>query len=149
VTDLSDFNGGIQPPDPPQIKMVKKVPLAFGENRKTAGWIGPVPERKALGFVTKRDSQEHRIRALNAYSISEKVLKRLTAQDVQVVLIHEKDRDRVLEYTLQQFRDADNVPEKYLMRPDDPQRFVRLRGADSWHHADTLYIPRDEPIEYG
>lgn len=149
MSDLSDFGGGVQEPDPPHIKKRQSVPLSVGEKRVTAGWIGPVPEREALGYVSKRDEHEHRIRALDAYGISETVLRRLAAQDVQVVLIHEAQSDRVLEYTLGQFADGTPVPDDYLLRSDDPQRYVeREECQDWWRHGGNLYLPRGETVEY-
>ncbi|AGM11234.1 hypothetical protein M197_gp70 [Haloarcula hispanica tailed virus 2] len=149
MSDLTDFGGGVQPPDPPHIQKRKQVPLSVGEKRITAGWIGPVPEREALGYVTKRDEREHRIRALDAYGISTRVLRRLEGNGVEVVLVHEAESDRVLEFTLQQYLTADEVPDRYLMRQDDPQRYVvRADATENWEHGADLYLPADRRVEY-
>lgn len=149
MSDLTDFGGGVSPPEPPHIQKRKKVPHSVGEKRIIAGWIGPVPEREAVGYVTKRDEHEHRIRALDAYGISEGVLRRLAGASVEVILVHESDSDRVLEFTARQYRDGEEVPEKYLMRSDDPQRYVKRADADeNWTHGEDLYLPRGREIDY-
>ena len=144
MTDLSEFGGGVQPPEPPRIQKRKKVPHTVGDKRIIAGWIGPVPERDCLGYVTERDEHEHRIRALDAYGISEAVLRRLEAADVQVILVHESDSDTVLEYTMTQYQNAPSVPDTYLMRADDPQKYVCRADADeNWQNGESLYLPLD------
>lgn len=148
MTDLTDFGGGVQPPEPPTIQKRKKVPVSMGEKRAIAGWVGPVPERDGVGFVTKRDPREHRIRALDAYGISETVLRRLAAKDVEAILVHEAGTDSVLEYTLRQYENAENVPETYLMRSDDPQKYVKRADAqDYWDNGDSLYLARDVRLD--
>lgn len=148
MADLGDFGGGVTPPDPPHIQKRKKVQHTVGERRIVAGWIGPVPERDTLGYVTKRDEHEHRIRALDAYGISEGVLRRLRGADVSVILVHESESDGVLEFTARQYHEGPEVPEKYLMRSDDPQRYVLRTDADEdWDHGGNLYIPRDHQVD--
>lgn len=149
--DLTDFGGGVQPPDPPTIKKTNSVQHSMGDKRVTAGWIGPCPERDGMAYVTKRERQRHRIRALDAYGISEGVLRRLAGAGVATVLVHEaggKYDGRVLEFTLAQFTDGDEVPEEYLMRTDDPQRYVPVNeAAEVWpDHGDSLYLPRGQDV---
>jgi hypothetical protein len=149
MTDLTDFGGGVSPPEPPRIQKREEIPLSVGDKRVTAGWVGPVPEREATGFVSERDPHEHRLRALDAYGISEAVLRRLRAKDVTVVLIRESGTGTVLEFDFDQYWEAENVPDQYLMRADDPQRYVpRTEQKHIWSNGDDLYIPRDARHDY-
>lgn len=148
MSDLTDFGGGVQPPEPPRIQKKRKVPLSVGEKRVIAGWYGPCPEREARAYVTKRDPERHKIHALDAYGISEKVLHRLGGVGASVILVHESDSDTVLEFSMRQYKHADDVPDQYLMREDDPQRYVPRGEAEFWSHGAELYVPRDEKIMY-
>jgi len=149
MSDLSDFGGGVQPPEPPHIQKKRKVPHTVGEKRIIAGWVGPCPERGCRAYVSERDSDKHRIHALDAYGISEGVLRRLGGWGVGRVFIVE-DSSTVYEFTMRAWKDAPEVPDKYLMREDDPQRYIkRVDCSDCWSNGGDFYLPRDVDVSMG
>lgn len=150
--DLREF--GINP-DPPAPRIQKRTPIYAGLNedgtRRTVGHVGLCPDRGdddvvASVFVTKRDSHDHRIRALDAYAISEDALPRLTDRDIKRLFVHETDTGHVYEYRMRQFTEGPNVPNHYLATRGDPQRFVtRDDAAYTWaDHGGRLYLPRGD-----
>jgi hypothetical protein len=147
MTDLTDFGGGVTPPDEPHIQKKRKVPHTVGEKRIIAGWVGPCPERQVRAYVSERDSDTHKIHALDAYGISEGVLRRLGGWGVGRVFIVE-DSQSVYEFTMRAWKDAPQVPDQYLMREDDPQRYIeRTQAKHRWENGDTFYLPRDADVD--
>jgi hypothetical protein len=145
--DLTDFGGGVTPPDEPHLQKRRKVHHRVGEKRIVAGWVGPCPERQCRGYVSERDSDTHRIHALDAYGISEGVLRRLGSWGVGRVFIVE-DSQRVYEFTMRAWKNASQVPDRYLMREDDPQRYIeRIDARQTWEHGDRFYLPRDADVD--
>jgi hypothetical protein len=149
TVDLTDFGGGVTPPDEPHIQKRQKVPHTVGEKRIIAGWVGPCPERDCRAYVSERDSHKHRIRALDAYGISTAVLRRLREWGVGRVFVLEDSR-RVYEFTMAAWTDAPAVPDEYLLRADDPQRYIERSAAGyTWQHDDDFYLPRDVDLDMG
>lgn len=89
-----------------------------------AGYRGPVPARQAYGFVQFCTRDSHRIRALDAYALSETLLTRIRKLGCKVVLFAETDTGTVYEFHERQFTEA--VPRQYNPVVDDPQRYVAL-----------------------
>lgn len=151
--DLSEFGGGQTETPEPNIQKRNRIQVAVGDRRITAGWVGPSPARESVAFVSVRDPHEHRIRALDAYGISHSVLRRLP-DEVTHIYIHEQDdrsnkSERVLEYRVRQYENAEDVPDQYLMRADDPQKYVPRQDSKRWWEmdGDALYLPRDADVE--
>lgn len=151
--DLSDYGGGKTSTEEPNIQKRNQIQIGMGERRVTAGWVGPSPARESVAFVSARDPHEHRIRAKDAYGISLSVLNRLP-EECTHIFIHEKPEDaskdeRVLEYRVRQYEHGPDVPEKFLMRSDDPQKYVKRGDAKHWWDMDggALYLPRDRDVE--
>lgn len=144
---LNEFEDG-DGSEPPRIKKRNKVSVTVGERRKTAGWTGPT-NRGEYGFVSVRNSHEHRIRALDAYAISMTVLHKLVDKHVKVVLVVESDTGDVYEYRLKQFAgEEQTVPEEFQMTEDDPQRYVERRNRHRFwsDHKSDVYVPRDASV---
>lgn len=146
-TELGDFGGGITD-EPPQIRKRKAVHGGHspdGSSRKT-GHYGTMPNRPCPGFYTKRDSETHKIHAIEpdgAYAISDDVLEKLSSMGVGRILIHEYDTDRVLEFRFKEFADGPSVPD-HIGTDNDPQTYQR--PGDAWAiwdgHGDDVVIPR-------
>lgn len=140
---LDDF--GVESEDPPRIRKRERVLTKHGERTLMAGWHGET-NRGEMGFVSVRNSHTHRIRALNAYAISVDVLDKLDARDVSVVLIVEEDTGDVWEYDIGAF--DTHVPETFLNRRDDPQRYAtatRDAARGKWeNHRTGVYLAADE-----
>lgn len=128
----------------PRIRKHRRVLHRTGRRTRTVGWHGPTT-RGVRGFVTARDSHEHRIRALNAYAISQKVLDKLRDRNVELILVAETDTGKVLEYSPFDF--SNSVPSEYLSDKRDPQSYAETNDATVWpdHHGD-VYVPRSEDL---
>lgn len=147
MTTLAEFDAG-NGEDPPLIRKEGRVLTTDSKRTRTAGWHGPT-NRGAVGYVTSRDSHEHRIRALDAYAISTSVLRKLELIDAEVLLVVEEDTDAVFEYRLEDFTEyADLVPERFLYDASDPQRYVpRTNAYAEWpNHRGDVYVPRGEEV---
>lgn len=144
MTTLDEF--GVEGEDPPVIKKKGRVLVDAGNRTRTAGWHGPT-NRGGVGFVTARDSHEHRLRALDAYAISKSVLRKLALLEAVVILVVETDTDAVFEFTFEDYVEyGEVVPEKFNANPRDPQRYVpRTKAYAEWpNHRGDVYVPRGE-----
>jgi len=99
------------------------------DGTRVAGWFGTIPERNSNGFLTDRHPDRHRIRALDAYAFSTGAIDVMKAVDCGYVLVREKGKGDVYEWTFDALRYADLVPESYLQHPDDPQRYLPRESA--------------------
>lgn len=144
---LSDFGGG-RTDDPPGI--VKRQAIHGGHSRdgssRKTGHYGTMPNRPCPGFYTKRDSEAHKIHAIDpngAYAISDDVLEKLAAKGVGRILIHEYDTGDVLEFRFKEFSDGPSVPDS-IATDNDPQTYQR--PEDAWaiwtDHGDDVVKPR-------
>lgn len=147
MTDLSEW--GVEPSEnPPRIQKQRQIHHTVGERRAQVGYIGPCPERAVRAFVSKRYPEAHKVHALDAYAISEGVLQQLGSMGVGRVFIHETPDDDVLEWPMRKWKEAPDLPSKYMMREDDPQRFLKAETATRWEgHGANLYIPRDVTLD--
>lgn len=139
------------PPDsedaePPTIK--KKGRVLLPDSHRTVGWWGLCPERGTRAFVSVR-SEQHRLKARDAYAISDSVLDILDNNDVGVILIVESDTNDVYEFTTSDFRArGGSVPVSWLSDPTDTQTFRQRIGGTLWeNHRGTVYRPRDEDVQ--
>lgn len=152
MTDLSDF-GVDATPDAPHFQKKGRVHAGSkqterGEVSRTVGWWGVCPERNCRAYLTDRDPDEHKWRALGgdagAWAISDSALRKLDRLGVKRVFVRETTTGDVYEYRLAAF--DRRVPEK--MNPPEPQSYVPA-GAywEKWTgHGDDLLIPRDVDV---
>lgn len=153
-TDLTAFGGGVSI-DPPRIQKAGRVHTATPDETRVAGHVARAANRTGRVFITTRDSHDHRIRHLHddeggSYAISADVIDRLDRQDVSRVLIHEPDRDTVLEWPLTAFIEGDPVPETFLQTTGDPQEYATRDSAEHvWEDQtpEDLYIPRGTALD--
>ena len=95
---------------------------------RVAGHVGIIPERSAPGFLSDRNSYEHRIRGLDSYAFSLTCLYTLDRFGVGTILIRETDTNDVYEWGWDAVRTAEMVPDKYLADSTDPQKYL-TRGS--------------------
>lgn len=151
MTDLSDF-GCFESTPPPRIQ--KETPV---ETRQTyphtqVGYVGPVPNRRSMGFVKVVSRDEHRFRELEkenggAYAISDDAFRRLTdVYGVDVILVSEVGTETVYEWKTRQWFGND-VPVKYLHDDEDPQTYAPVGTAVPWNgHATDVFIDEDVDV---
>ena len=141
MTDLTDFAADGGDPEPPHVAVQGAVKAPHGDATRVVGMWGHCEERGALAYVSERDSERHRLRALDAYAISTYTLELLTALRAEYVFIAETDTGDVYEYELADFTEyGDLVPERFLEDTNDPQRYATRAGAwRKWsNHAGDL-----------
>ena len=92
------------------------------------------------------DPDAHFHRALESYCISITALRDCKQKDVELILIGEKDTNRVLEFTLADYLHGEDVPEHYRASSADPQKHVPAADARYvWpDHRGKLFHPRSE-----
>lgn len=100
------------------------------------GYRGPIPARRAYGFVQFCKRKEHFHRNEAGYALSERVLRKLRTFGCQLVLFAEEDTGIVYEFHERQFEEQvskKNNP----MHEEDPQRKVEIvQNRGKWHdHA--------------
>lgn len=140
--DLSDFTNRDE--RAPTIHTDEAIRMRIpGKGVTHVGWRGPVPSRNAYGFMQERHSEKHRIRALDAYALSNRVLTRIRSFGCRRVLVAETDTGTVYEFHERQFTDP--VPKQYNPQAeDDPQCYVRRTEAwNAWqsHSQDVRIEP--------
>lgn len=107
----------------PQFKMVEPVRRHDGT---VVGWIGTLKNRAEMGYLSRRDPEEHKFHKLNAYALSVDIIDSLTVRGIERVLIAETTGD-VYEYALKQFEGGT------VLQYDDLQRCVPISRAEySW-----------------
>lgn len=136
MTDLSDF-GVTRKIDPPTIERRQKIRVGVGNETRITGAVGPT-NRDTIGYVTRRDSNKHRLQALDVYAISDRVLSRLESLNVETVLVAVIDTKHVREYDLDGFDTP--VPLKYLETANDKQKFAAYGPTHIWenHYPDVF-----------
>lgn len=133
MTTLDDFT-----PDPteyetpPRIRKARPVPHPYKNhnignivvvyNRGETGVPGEDGER--IGYWTPRTTQKNLFRKYNGYPISLPVLGNLQFSDVELVLVYERDKKNLYEFTLDQYL-ADETPEYDWDQYDDDGNKVR------------------------
>lgn len=161
-TDLGDFGGGATR-DPPRVRKRKAINMKLAGELKHPGHLVEIvtPDRAAqpaIGFLTTRDSHDHRIRYLKqdaggAYGVSRGVISEvnemahrlLGADRIQSFFVAETDTGDVYEWRMDRLERAPAVPEQYLETKRDPQVYLTRDSAEYvWDdiHPDDFYVPR-------
>lgn len=141
--------------DAPRVRKRRRV-ASQTAGTAMAGFLTEVSNRAGFGFVTTRDSHDHRLRYLHkdeggAYAISNDVLATLQRAEVRTIFVVEVDTGDVYEYAARAYYDGSAVPESYLETELDPQTYATRDSARHvWtdHAPDPFFQPRDtrEPL---
>lgn len=125
MTDLTDFTRQ----RPPVLHLDTTVRLRVpGRGQITAGKRGPVPARRAYGFLQWRERERHHLHELDAYAMSESVLQRVRKLGCSVILFAETETKTVYEFHERQF--DEELPKRYNPNADqDEQLYVPLEEA--------------------
>lgn len=108
-----------------------KVP---GKGNIIVGYRGPIPARRAYGFVQFCTKKEHFHRNEAGYALSERVLRKLRTLGCCIVLFAEEDTGTVYEFHERQF--TDQVAKKNNPKHDeDPQRKVEIIQNRGKYHG--------------
>lgn len=109
-------------------------------NGNIVGRIGPCKNREGYAFITRRDRREHYYRRGGGYALSKKLLHYLLNQ-VYHIMIHEKRRNRTLEFGIAQYvEDAERVQHA---PKGDPQVCVPVEDARHvWHDYNAEFDVR-------
>ena len=149
---LGRWGVGLSTPEAPHMKKKGSIRANIdAETSRIVGYHGISPERECRAFVTSRDSDEHRLRALDAYAISDRALSMVEAFGIERIYIVETDTGTVYEFRASDYlTDGDPVPEEFLMTAHDPQTYRRRDEAlHRWRdHAGEFYIPRDVDVAF-
>lgn len=131
--------------EPPTFERAGRVHVHTPDGTKTAGYHGTIPERNSNGILCDRDSHKHRLRALDAYAFSISAISTMEDMGAGFVLVRETDTGDVYEWKFEAVRYADEVPDKFLDHPDDPQKYVPRDSARAvWYdHGGSVIIESD------
>lgn len=137
-SDIRDF-GGTETRKPVLHKdegLTCKVP---GKGNIMVGYRGPVPARRAYGFVQFVNSREHFHRNEAGYALSERVLRMIRTHGCQLIFFAEEDTGVVYEFHERQF--TDQVAKKNNpMHDEDPQRKVEIMQNRGKFHGHARHI---------
>lgn len=161
MTDLRDF-GVVEDPPPPDCHR-KAVVAAPTPDKHIAGFVARERAREMTVYTTLR-GYSHYYRSGGGFAISESILDLLADHGVsRLYVLDTRGADSpetadVLEFTLREYRDGEEVPEFDLQHPEDPQRYLpedatRFRWeklgtdmfASSFQHALDRINARLEP----
>lgn len=127
MTTLSDFGGGVDPPDPPYLKDVsEKIPgIKFGAH-------GLDNRLNIASLNCRRRADDDRYEPLDGYAFNIEGLQALARRDVSVIYVADLSEDTVYEYEYDQFL-GDHGYEVNVYRE---QRCVPVKYATQWEgHA--------------
>ena len=128
--------------EPPRVFTRGAIKAVTPDGTKLAARWGEGKNRDGRVIVAKKDSQKHRLRALDAYAFSTDAIRTMEQFGAERVFIHETDTGDVYEFSLDDFTDwGTPVPAKFLDSPDDPQRYhERDDPLHRWPgHGEILY----------
>ena len=96
-----------------------------GKGNTCIGYRGPIPRRRAYGFIQFCQKREHFHRNEAGYAFSERALRKIRALGCQLVLIAETDTNMVWEFHESQF-DEQVAKKNNPNHEQDPQQKVEL-----------------------
>lgn len=132
--------------DPPTFERSGRIQIHTPDGTKVAGYHGTIPEREGNGVLSDRNSHKHRLRALDAYAFSLTAIEVMESIDADYVLVRETDSGDVYEWKFEAIRYADEVPDKFLDHPDDPQKYVPRESARAvWRERGSRLVSDPEP----
>lgn len=140
-TELGDFEDGEGPPsfeDPPLVYLnayttTIRVP---GDSGKLAGYTGIDPERGKV-YITPRRRSQHYFKKHGGYAISTKVLAKALAQDAGYVLVYASDVDRTSVFEIDEYLDADDVPQQDVQSNHAEKCVDTARAIGTWEQKNT------------
>lgn len=153
MTDLTDFGVDDTTPGPPQVRKREAIHISTGGGVRHVGHLVDVPTDgyPRLGYLTTRDSEEHRLRAVDGYAVEVHGLEQIAyaaskrgADRPGVVFVHETDTNDVYEFTAAQLFEGEYVPDG-LNPGFDAQRYVARSDAEHiWadHGGREFYLTR-------
>jgi hypothetical protein len=134
---LNDFSEESRKPIVHKDEIVQcKVP---GKGDIFVGYRGPIPARKAYGFVQFVDSKEHFHRNEAGYALSERVLRKIRSLGCRIILFAEDDTGIVYEFHESQF-DERVAKKNNPMHDEDPQRAVEILQNRGKFHDHTPHV---------
>ena len=131
MATLDDFTDEPEEPTfdaPPQIRKARPVPHPY-KNHKIGNIVvvynrGDEEKQEIKGYRTSRTTEANLFKKFDSYPISLPVLSNLQFEDVELVLVYERDTKTLYEFTLDQYT-ADSTPEFEWTQEDERGREIR------------------------
>lgn len=134
--------------DPPTFVFAGRMQIHTSTGVRIAGFYGRCPERGAKAAMSKRNSHQHRLRALDAYAFSLTVIGVMEKLDTEYLFVYETNTGDVYEWKYTALRYADEVPDKFLDSAGDPQKYIPRQSARAvWHGHGDRFVSHPDPPE--
>ena len=131
MATLDDFTEDDPEPEfetPPRIRKARPVPNPY-KNHNIGNLVivynrGVEEKREIMGYWTSRTTEANLFEKFDSYPISLPVLSNLQFEEVELVLVYERDTKTLYEFTLDDYV-ADTTPEYDWTQTDDRGREIR------------------------
>lgn len=137
--EFIDENAG----DTPDTLQLDTVPLEdiHRENGGVVGAVHKCPTYDCLAYYSVRNERDHFYWKGKAYPIDDTIVERLTELGVEKVFIGQTDKQSVLEFDFQQYRECQDG-ETIHHPPYAKQRYTpRENAVRKWpNHTGTLFV---------
>jgi hypothetical protein len=132
MATLDDFTDTQEEPEfdaPPQIRKARPVPHPY-KNHKIGKLVvvynrGDEEKREIKGYRTTRTTDANLFRKFDSYPISLPVLSNLQFEEVELVLVYERDTKTLYEFTLDQYTADTTAEYDWTHYDDDTGREIR------------------------